>query len=130
VFWPVPEPLAAILAEMPDHAATTLLTNSEGHPWTESGFRASWRQHRLKLEAAGLIGPGLTLYDLRHTVATILREMGHEPRSIADALGQKTTAMAEHYSRRADRKPKMVGVVKDFSAEVNRRRTKTVKPEG
>jgi integrase len=108
----------------------TLLANSEGRPWTESGFRASWRPCRLKLEAARLIGPGFTLYGLRHTVATVLREIGFDPRTIADALGQKTTAMAEHYSRRADLKPKMVGVVRDFGAEVNRRRTKTVEPEG
>jgi hypothetical protein len=53
VFWPAPSSLAAVLAETPPHAAVTLLANSEGRPWTESGFRASWRPCRLKLEAAG-----------------------------------------------------------------------------
>jgi integrase len=34
------------------------------------------------------------LYGLRHTVAVILRECGHDERTIADALGQKTIEMA------------------------------------
>lgn len=47
--------------------------------------------------------PGLTLKGLRHTVATILREMGKDYATIAEMLGQKTEAMAKHYSRRAER---------------------------
>lgn len=50
----------------------------------------------LKLEREGKIGPGLTLYGLRHTVAVILREIGMEKRAIADALRQKTIEMARH----------------------------------
>lgn len=42
------------------------------------------------------------LKGLRHTVATTLREMGKDYATIADILGQKTEAMAKHYSRRAD----------------------------
>ena len=80
--------------------------------------------------ALGHPGPGLTLYGLRHTVAVILRELGYDERTIADALGQKTIEMARHYSEGADLKPKMRGVVASFDAELNRRRTKTVKPTG
>ena len=65
---------------------------------------------------------------LRHTVATILREMGHDTRTIADMLAQKTIAMAEHYSHRANKTQKLTPVVESFDAEVNRRRTKLVKP--
>jgi integrase len=86
VFWPVPAPLAAILDASPYHTATTLCANSDGLPWTESGFRASWRPIRLRLEREKRIGPGLTLYGLRHTVAVILREIGFDERTIADAL--------------------------------------------
>ena len=100
-----------------------------GLPWTQSGFRASWRKVRVKLEKAGRIGPGLTLYGLRHTVAVILREIGHDERTIADALGQKTIEMARHYAKGADLRPKMRGVVKSFEDEMIRRRTKTVKPD-
>lgn len=130
VFWPTPEALREILDAAPKHDAITLCANSRGRPWTESGYRASWNKVRIKLEKAGKVGPDLTLYGLRHTVAVILRESGADERTIADALGQKTTEMARHYARGADLKRKMRGVVAHFDAEVNRRRTKTVKPVG
>jgi integrase len=130
VFWPVPDELRQILNAAPHHDSITLCANSDGRPWTESGFRASWRPIRKRLEAAGRIGPALTLYGLRHTVAVILRELGCDERTIADALGQKTIEMARHYSEGADLKPKMLGVVASFDAELNRRRTKAVKPFG
>jgi hypothetical protein len=37
--------------------------------------------------------------------------------------------MARHYAKGADLKPKMRGVVRSFEAELDKRRTKTVKPE-
>jgi integrase len=124
VYWPAPAPLRAILKAAPKHDAITLCANSAGKPWTESGFRASWRTYRTKLRNAGAIGPGLTLYGLRHTVAVILREAGIDERGIADALGQRTIEMARHYSKGADLTEKMRGVAKQFEREVNRRRTK------
>ncbi len=93
-----------------------------------SGFRASWRKVRRKLELKGQVGPALTLYGLRHTVAVILREMGYDERTIADALGQKTLEMARHYAKGADLKPKMRGVVTRLDAEWDKRKTKVVKP--
>ncbi len=129
VFWPCPAPLTDMLAEAPAHDAITLCANSDGKPWTVSGFRASWRKVRVQLERAGKIGPGLTLYGLRHTVAVILREIGMDERTIADALGQKTIEMARHYSKGADLKPKMRGVVRSFEQELDKRKqNKTVKP--
>ncbi|HUI14259.1 MAG TPA: tyrosine-type recombinase/integrase, partial [Xanthobacteraceae bacterium] len=112
------------LEAAPMHGAITLCANSEGKPWTESGFRASWRTYRTKLRNKGAIGPGLTLYGLRHTVAVILREAGFDERTIADALGQRTIEMARHYAKGADLTKKMRGVAKKFEREVNRRRTK------
>jgi integrase len=129
VFWQAPKALQDILAVAPSHNAVTLCANSFGRPWTESGFRASWRKLRLKLEQSGHVGAALTLYGLRHTVAVILRESGADERTIADALGQKTIEMARHYARGADLKRKMRGVVASFDLEVNRRRTKVVKPD-
>jgi integrase len=128
VFWRAPHALQQILTGAPSHDAITLCANSNGRPWTESGFRASWRKVRIKLERKRLIGPGLTLYGLRHTLAVILRESGADERTIADALGQKTIEMARHYAQGADLKRKMRGVVASFDREVNRRRTKVVKP--
>jgi hypothetical protein len=65
---------------------------------------------------------------LRHTVAVILRELGQDDRSIADALGQKKPEMALLYAEGDDLKRKIRGVVRNFDAEVNRRRTNAVKP--
>jgi integrase len=128
VFWQAPKALQKILANAPSHSAITLCANSNGYPWTESGFRASWRKLRIRLEQEKKIGDDLTLYGLRHTVAVILREAGYDERTIADALGQKTIEMARHYSQGADLRRKMRGVVASFDREVNRRRTKVVKP--
>ena len=128
VYWRAPKALQEILADTPSHDAVTLCANSNGRPWTESGFRASWRKLRINLERKKKIGVGLTLYGLRHTVAVILREAGADERTIADALGQKTIEMARHYAQGADLKRKMSGVVASFDREVNRRRTKIVKP--
>ena len=124
----LPSPVVDALAAAPSHDAITLCANSFGRPWTVSGFRASWRPVRQRLERNGLVRPGLTLKGLRHTVATILAEMGYDERTIADMLAQKTIEMARHYSRRADKTRKLAAVVENFDAEVNRRRTKIVKP--
>ncbi len=124
IFWPAPKPLRVILDTAPKHNAITLCANSSGKPWTESGFRASWRTYRRRLARAGDIGPALTLYGLRHTVAVILRECGFDERTIADALGQRTIEMARHYAKGADLTDKMRGVAKKFEREMNKRRTK------
>ena len=125
---PLPAPVKAALAAAPKHDAVTVCANSYGQVWTPAGFRASWRPIRSRLELAGKVARGLTLKGLRHTVATILAEMGYDDRTIADMLGQKTIAMAQHYSKRANRTRKMTAVLANFDAEVNRRRTKVVKP--
>jgi integrase len=130
IFWSCPALLKAILEQAPAHDAVTLCANSDGKPWTISGFRASWRPIRMRLEREGKIGPGLTLYGLRHTIAVILREMGMDERTIADALGQKTVEMARHYAKGADLKPKMRSVVKRLDEEHEKRKSnKSVKPD-
>jgi integrase len=78
------------------------------------------------LEASGAVQPGLTLYGLRHTYATVLRELGYDDRTIADALGQDTPAMALHYAKRADLTKKMDGVSEKMNIEMDKRRTKLV----
>jgi integrase len=128
IWLPVIAPLQAEVAAAPKHDAITLCANSYGRPWTVSGFRASWQKVRKKLEIAGKIQPGLTLKGLRHTVATILSEMGFGPEIIREMLGQKTDAMARLYSRRADVGRKLAAPIADFEAEMDRRRTKVVKP--
>ena len=128
VWLPVPAPVIDAISIAPAHDALTICANSYGRPWTGSGFRASWSKIKNKLQADGAVQPGLTLKGLRHTVATILSEMGKDPETIRIMLGQKTDAMARHYSRRADHTKRMTATIMDFDAETNRRRTKSVKP--
>lgn len=128
VWLPLPRPVVDAVASAPDHNAITVCANSRGLPWTGSGFRSSWRRVKVGLEADGLVQPGLTLKGLRHTVANILSEMGHDHETIRIMLGQKTDAMARHYSRRADHTRRMTATIKKFDAELDRRRTETVKP--
>lgn len=71
-------------------------------------------------EIDGAVQPGLTRRGLRHTVGTILAEMGKDNGTIALVLGHATEAMAKHYLRRAE--------VADFEVELNKRKTKAVKP--
>ncbi|MCB1503114.1 MAG: tyrosine-type recombinase/integrase [Bauldia sp.] len=123
VRWPAPAALRRILDQAPAHTAVTLAATSRGRPWTASGFRASWRTFRLRLEAEGRVAPGLTIHGLRHTVATIMREEGFDLRTIADALGQKTEAMAGHYASEADLDRKMTGVVRRLDRAENKRRS-------
>ncbi|WP_295879203.1 tyrosine-type recombinase/integrase [uncultured Bartonella sp.] len=130
VWMPLPQPVKDEIEveRIAQSDSVTVCLNSQGKPWTVSGFRASWRPIRKRLEAEGAVEKGLTLKGLRHTVATILAEMGMDERTIADVLGQKTIEMARHYSRRADKSRKMENVVKIFDKEVNRRKTKNVYP--
>jgi integrase len=95
--------LRQALREAPTHNAITLCANSRGRPWTASGFRASFRKELKKLEEKQLIHPGLTFHGLRHTVATVLVEAGVSAEDVAAVLGQRSSKMAEHYSREADR---------------------------
>jgi integrase len=92
VFWPAPVALIDVLNRAPSHNAVTLCANSRGRPWTENGFRASWRKLRIRLENEGCVGPGLTLYGLRHTVAVILREAGADERTIKNKEGTEKMA--------------------------------------
>ncbi|WP_182419371.1 hypothetical protein [Bartonella sp. HY038] len=78
------------------------------------------------LEPKGLIGAGLTLKGLRHTVATILAELGYDGCTIAGMLGQRTTGMDQHYLRSAKRFKKLTPVIVNLVQEVNRRKTKNV----
>lgn len=110
----MPQVLKAILNAAPDHEAATLLANSYGNPWTKSGVDSVWFKLKGKLEEEKLIEKGLTLKGLRHTHATMLREMGESHQDVADALGDKSMSMGLHYSRDADIKSTMERQTKAF----------------
>ncbi len=108
---PIPQPLAVILRECSEHNAITLCANSRGQPWTFHGFNASFRKFLKKLEAEGLVRPGLTFHGLRHTVATVLKEDGFSDEDIAAWLTH-SPEMARHYSRDASKKERRKAIVK------------------
>jgi len=62
--------------------ASTILTNTRGRPWTEDGFRASWRA---AVKEAGV--EGLTFHDLRGTAVTRLALAGCNNAEIASITG-------------------------------------------
>ncbi len=128
VWLQLPRPVQDALAAAPQHDAITIAANSFGKPWTIAGFNTSWKKVRAPLIEAKSINTGLTLKGLRHTVATRLAEEGFDDRTIADFLGQKTTAMAQHYSNRANRSRKLAPVVASMDAARNEKRTEIVKP--
>ncbi|RYH02745.1 hypothetical protein EU805_09060 [Salipiger sp. IMCC34102] len=124
---PIGPTLQRALDAAPRHDAVTILANSKGKPWTYDGFSTVWHRFKKKLEAEGVVQPGLTLKGLRHTVATTLREAGLEERQIADLLGQKTPAMARHYSRSANLAERNRQTMETLEEE-NERRSQVVKP--
>jgi integrase len=111
---PKPPELDAAFAAMPPHDAITLCVNSRGLPWTLHGFSCSFRKALKQLEEAGVVGKGLTFHGLRHTVATTLAEAGVSEEDIAAVLGQKTSRMAAHYAREADRTRRTKAAIKKF----------------
>jgi integrase len=97
----LPELATAIAASGSD--AIRLCVNSQGRPWSQDGFRASFFKMIKALEAEGLVEPGLTYHGLRPTVASLMAERGVSMEDIAAVLGQKSSRVAAHYAARADR---------------------------
>ena len=85
--------------------------------------RHSSKQSR-RLTSEGLVGDGLTFHGLRHTVGTLLIEAGADIDTVRRWLGQKTLAMAIHYSETADASAKMQGIMKALDPLGTKRRTK------
>jgi integrase len=111
---PVHPGLAEILQSAPNHDAVTLAASSHGTPWTASGFKCSFKKAMKRLADEGKVGADLTFHGLRHTVGTLLVEAGVELDIVRRWLGQKTLAMAIHYSEGADTSRQMTGALLKF----------------
>lgn len=89
--------LDALRADQP--ASQTILLTERGTPWTEGGFRASWRK---ACAAAGVAG--VTFHDLRGTAVTRLALAGATPPEIATVTGHSLRDVNEildaHYLNR------------------------------
>jgi integrase len=83
--------------------ALQIAVNSDGQPWTESGFRASFFKLVRKLVEEGKMQPGCTFHGLRSTVVTSARDTGESDFRAAAAIGDRSTDMAALYGADADR---------------------------
>ena len=90
---PVGLPLKAALdsTKGAGRLATTILTNTRGRPWTEDGFRASWRK---TFERSGLAAD-LHFHDLRGTAVTRLALAGCTVPQIAAITGHSLRDVEE-----------------------------------
>jgi hypothetical protein len=120
---PVHPDLAHLLATAPRHDAITIAATTRGTPWTESGFNSSFIKAMAKLKRGGKVGDGLTFHGLRRTVGTLLIEAGYDLDTVRRWLGQKTLAMAIHYSETADTSDRMSQVIKKFDPLGSKSRT-------
>lgn len=103
VWIPAHSRLRAILDELP-HQSPQIVVSSAGRPYAPRTLSSRFWTFMAELRDAGKVGPGLSFHGLRHTLGTALAEAGCDPATIASILGHKTTAMAEHYSRHANRR--------------------------
>src|SRR6185295_8609541 len=110
--------------DAPPHDAVTIAATTNGTPWTVSGFNSTFIKSIAKLERTGKVGAGLTFHGLRHTVGTLLIEAGYDLDTVRRWLGQKTLAMAIHYSETADTSRRMKNVLAKFDPLGSKTRTK------
>ena len=98
VWVPVHRELKKVLAEIPKRAVT-ILTSTEGRPWTTDGFKASWRK-KLPKE---LQGKGLVFHGLRKSAVVMLLEAGCTDAEVAAITGQ-SREMVEHYAKEVNQR--------------------------
>jgi integrase len=98
-------PVTAVLKTALDTTqkrSTQILTNSDGKPWTEDGFRSSWRK---ACRVAGITG--LTFNDLRGTAVTRLALAECTEAEIASITGHSlrdvSAILDAHYLHRDQR---------------------------
>jgi integrase len=120
---PIHPDLGRLLAQAPKHDAITIAATTHGTLWTTSGFNCMFIRAIAKLAGSGRVGPGLTFHGLRHTVGTLLVEAGADIDTVRRWLGQKTLAMAIHYSETANTSKQMQAIIKKFDPLGSKKRT-------
>jgi integrase len=123
---PIHPLLADAIKALPASDAVQIAVNSYGQPWTETGFNSSWSKFRNSLLSQGLIGHGLTIHGLRHTLGTRLKEAGVDDGMIADILGN---TIPRHYSSGAKLSQKAKGIVVNLNLDGNKTCPKVSTPD-
>jgi integrase len=112
---PVADALKAALDTAP-RRSPIILTNSDGKPWTESGFQSAWGKATVR---AGI--RGLTFHDLRGTAVVTLARAGCNEVEIYSITGHKPgdvrAILTAHYL------PRDAEVASNAIAKLNRYKT-------
>jgi integrase len=95
-----------VVDNITNNDSVTLLVNSYGLPWSESGIQTAYFRLREELVKQGLVRKEITVHSLRHTISTILAEAGVSEEIRAKICGH-TPTMQRHYSKSA-RQQKLV----------------------
>jgi hypothetical protein len=93
VWVPVHRELRKLLDEIPKRAVT-ILTSTEGTPWTTQGFKASWRKNLPRAIREG----GYVFHGLRKSAVVNLLEARCTTAEVQAITGQ-SAEMVEHYAK-------------------------------
>lgn len=96
VWIPLHNELAEVLATIP-RRATTILTSSDGRPWTPDGFRASWGAQMARRGFRVLVARRRVFHGLRKSAVVALFEAGCSMAEVSAITGQ-SLRMVEHYA--------------------------------
>ncbi|RWX78309.1 site-specific integrase [Neorhizobium lilium] len=78
--------------------------NSDSRPWkNEKAMQGAVSDYLSDLKLSGLIREGCTLHGLRVTYAASIRRRGFDTGIVADALGDRSRKMGEHYTRHVEK---------------------------
>lgn len=84
--------------------STFICTTSEDKPWkNEQSMQGKVSDFLTELKRDGIIRQGCTLHGLRVTYAASIRRMDLDAGTVADALGDRSTRMGEHYTRHVEK---------------------------
>jgi len=87
-----------------DKVSTRICINSDGLPWkNEKAMQGAVSDYLSELKKCGLIREGCTLHGLRVTYAAAIRRKGFDTGLVADALGDRSRKMGEHYTRHVEK---------------------------
>lgn len=97
-------PLRPFLEEG-EKPSALIVTNTAGKPFANVNTLQTRSSEFLRgLAAAGIVGEGLTLHGLRHTLAKAIADAGADLRAIQAALRHSTARMSLQYSNKASGK--------------------------
>lgn len=78
--------------------------SSDNRPWKdEKALQGAVSDYLSELKEAGIIREGCTLHGLRVTYAAAIRRKGFDTGIVADALGDRSRKMGEHYTRHVEK---------------------------